>query len=342
MLIRQGRDGLQVLNAILEDLPKSCFIDEDRGTTVLHELYSECLPESIMIRILENYPDIALFQDTAHGNTIAHMICSQRHGTASMLQAVMRVNCCLASTQDHYGNLPLHVVNSKDHSEEMIQILLETFPKGVMQVNNDMETPFSSKLMRFSPKKLSALVKHLTPSLRMKSLHTRNTAGMLPIEVSFYYMQHSLSAACHNNQGEITTTELNKILQKSHHWKEMIESMMCLLQASCNDEIMQYHHHDESFWLSFPLVTKLMIQQYPQLLGQYDCNGNLPLHLVAKSKMIAKQRIICTCCRKDFHNGIYFWLNQNHQQCTKCNSKWKKENVTRQVPLIGYQGKYFV
>ena len=332
---------MQVLNAILEDLPKSCFIAEDRGTTIFHELHSECLPESIMIRILERYPDIALFQDTTHGNSIAHMICSQRHGTASMLQALMRVNQCLASAQDHYGNLPLHVVNSRDHSEEMIQILLETFPEGAMHVNNDMETPFSTKLIRFSPKKIRALVKHLTPSLRMKSLRTRNTAGMLPIEVSFYYIQHSLSAACHNNQNEITTTELNKIVQNNHHLKEMIESMMLILQATCYDENKQYHHRDESFWLSFPLVTKLLIQEYPQLLEQCDCNGNLPLHLVAKSEMMAKQSIVCKCCHKDVNDGIYFWLNQNHQQCTQCNRKWKKENVTRQVPLIGYQGKYF-
>ena len=137
---------MKILNTIIQDLPKECFVNEERRTSIIHESSGESIPEDLMLQILEMYPEIIVLQDNIHGNSIAHMVCSQRHGTASVLQAILDKNQSLASLQDNDGNLPLHVVNSDRHSEEMIQILLTSYPQGIMITNNQMETPFSSRL----------------------------------------------------------------------------------------------------------------------------------------------------------------------------------------------------
>lgn len=292
-----------------------------------------------MIQILELYPDIAAFQDSAHGNSIAHMICSQRHGTASMLRAIMSSNHKLASLHDNLGNLPLHLVNSNQDSEEMIQILLSIYPQGIKSVNKEMETPFSSKLIRSSPEKIRALIRHSHPTLRDDSLRTRNAAGMLPIEVSFYHLQHYLSAKCHNEQFQITSDILKDLHHKDILLQNMVGSIMNLLHATCHNANDQWSHHHASFWLSYPLITKLIIQQYPQILSQYDCVGNLPLHVIAKSEAGPRSTFLCTSCHEEVQSGLFFWLNENHLHCPKCNYKWKQERMRAQLPLIGYQGE---
>lgn len=239
LLIQQGSNGLDVLNMILRDLPRSCFINEEKGTSIFHELCTETIPERIMLDILQLYPEISHFQDNAHGNSIAHMICSQRHGSASMLRAIMTSNQDLAFIQDNYGNLPLHVVNSEKYSDEMIQILLSVNPEGITSINKDMETPFSSRLARSSPKKMKALIKHSSPTLRAMSLRTRNAAGMLPIDVSFYHLQYYLSAKCQNRQEEITPNVLRAMHQNDILLQNMVRSIIKLLNATatCNRKV---------------------------------------------------------------------------------------------------------
>jgi hypothetical protein len=328
-------------------LPKECFIG--RETSLIHEACTRLLPESIMDQILRRYPEIMSLQSSTTGDYIAHSICSHKDSTSSMVRMLLRHDPRLVSRQDFDGNLPLHVVNSDNHSTEIIQILLTAYPEGIMVLNREMETPFSSRLIRFSPSKTRAMIQHSVPCIRNNVLTTRNPKGMLPVEISFYYMQQYLSSICHNNQKEITSSLLRRLSVNNSLLKDMIDSLFHMMNTLCydsgnrsSDDKMNslMFFHDPSFWLRFPLLSKLILQEYPNLAFQKDCNGNLPLHAVAKCRR-TRNSPMCSICHEEIKSGVYFWWNLNHQQCSKCNSNWKKDVSNQaQIPLVGYQGKH--
>ena len=164
---------------------------------------------------------------------------------------------------------------------------------------------------------------------------------MLPVEVSFYYLQHFLSSSCHNKVDEITPNVLRRIVQNDTYIKNMLESMIQLLHATCYGTNERVTDHLESFWMSYPLITKLMIEQDPQCLFQFDQIGNLPLHTMAKTVCQIPMNLQ-TCVDAEDCSGIFFWLNEKEQHCPKINCRRKRERVDAQVPLIGYKGKTFI
>ncbi len=308
------------------------------------------LPTFILDMCLDLYPEILMLQDQ-HGDSIAHLVCSHKDSTPSMVETLQRRCPSSFALQNIDGDLPLHVVNSEEHSEEIIQLLLEMYPEGIMVHNKNWQTPFSSKVMRTSPQKMKALLKYGKPAFTRRVLTSRNPHGMLIYEELFYILQQHLSSICHSFQTETTPLVLKKVQFNDPFLKDEIESLFILMNALyynvtewpenlSHDNMNFVFYHDISFWLTFPLLTKLFLNQHPEIAFRKDSNGNYPLHIAAKySTCASAAKSICSVCGEEINRPLYFWVNRNHQRCTKCQSNCKKGNGYHQVPLVGCHGE---
>jgi hypothetical protein len=349
---------------MLESLPAQCFIDPNKGTSLLHETCSSLLPNSILHQILCLYPEICSVQKRGVGDTIAHIICSHKNSTLPMIQTLYyHCGSNIFSTQDYDGHLPLHVINSEQHSEDIIQFLLTAFPQSIKARNNEMQTVFSAPHFRDSPTKIMALLKHSDRQVLSDVLKTPNKHGILLTTEVFYHLQQHLSVLCNNSQIETSPAFLRKLHLSNQLLKNQVNSLCHLMT-----ELYYGHHniqgewpacsydhesnlpfcHDLRFWQTFPLFSILLLHQYPGIAFQKDLNGDLLLDKIAHSQYTNNNvptTLICSMCSQKIENGIFFSVGNNHDHicCTKCQSTKKRylfvQNQTQLLPLLNCQGK---
>ena len=330
-------------------LPRNCFISQRETTSIIHEACSQLLPNYLLDQILCLYPEITKIQNQ-NGDTIAHVICSHKQSTTDMVHTLQSHCPSLFFKKDNQGNLPLHLVNSEEHSDEIIDVLLSIYPQAIMVQNEEMNTPLTSKSIRYSSNRVKTMI-HKSDVQLVRSIlaTTRCNTRLTATEEVFYHLQHDMSSLCHNLQTKITSSNIPKFLVQNPLLKEGIDYFFHLMSV-LHYNVVEWPKstvgvdggsfiHNGSFWLQFPIFTKMLLHHHPEIAGQKDSNDDLPLHIVAKYNW-SSCNMSCSICKKQINHGIFYWVNRHHQRCTVCQTKCKRERNCNYVPLIGCHGKY--
>ena len=103
------------------------------------------------------------------------------------------------------------------------------------------------------------------------------------------------------------------------------------------------HHHRLHSWTTLPLYTKLILQIHPNLATQQDCNGNYPLHIIAREVTDISTIFRCSSCDLFPIVGLFFQHNGGLQTCVKCSKMPDSCDNSRApifgMPLIEYQSE---
>ena len=345
-LLLQQPNGAMKLNANLKYLPRHCFISRQETTSVVHEACSQLLPNFLLDQILCLYPEVSRLLDQ-NGDSIAHAICSHKQSTLEMVKTLRRHYPSIFSIQNNNGDIPLHLINSEEHSEDIIKFLLSTDPQTIMVQNKEMHTPLSSRSIRYSRNKAKTMVQMSDIQL-VRSILNSGTS-LTVIGELFYYLQQHVSSICHSLQAEVNSFNFRKVHMNNLQLAKGTEYLFLLMtvlhynviewpNSNTEPKTMGSFTHNGAFWLQFPIFTKMLLQHHPEIAFQLDSNGNLPLHILAKYNW-SPFHLSCAVCNDIINDGVFYWVNMQHQRCSGCQTKCKRGTRFDHVPLITCHGK---
>jgi len=309
-LLLEQDNGLEIFLMMVETLPKRCFIDPYRKTSFLHEPCKNLYTTRILEKVLDLYPEIALLQNR-NGDTIAHVICSHRDATPSMVKTLHDRFPFLFFMKDYDGNLPLHIVNS-----------------------------LSSPHIRSSPDKVRAVIENSRTKDVRNLLHTFKESEPFVNAQVFSNLQNHLSAICYNSQMEATSSLLQKLYHSNALLKDEVNAlsslMSCTYQNSFDWSSHKWNNTSSDCWITFPLFTKLLLCEDPNAAFYKDSQGDLLLHKFSRAKSKSTTLSMCSVCDCSISGGIFFWLDGDRKCCTECQNSLKRQHPSKKSPLKAF------
>ena len=328
------------VNQLIASLPQECILRSN--TSILHEVCYHILPDPLIRVIIETYPDVCKVRHR-NGDTLAHIICSHRRSTANTVAMILQKFPGICATPDNYGNLPLHVVNSDIEAEKIIQILLRSYPDGLFFQNAHLQTPLSSPYVRDSPNKVRALLEYSSQDTRYL-LRARNQHGLIPMAEFFYDLQLRLSSKVFYIQGS-----LSSLVEKNTDIE--IKSLFYIMSYFFYDSIELWEEqqrwtstvHNPKFWTSFPLFSKMLLNNLKSVTNQEDRNGDLPLHCLSRECLGKNTLNKCASCSHPIQ-GPYIWMSEYEHNCTNCKGRvtMQSNSTTSRPSLLDYQRKFHI
>ena len=324
---------LELISAMPSDV---CF---NQKTSVLHQVCNELLPEKICHYLINRYPDICRIQN--NGNTLLHIMCSHEQSTLSLVESILAVYPEACSTQDDNGNLPLHLVNSKDYSLGIIRVLVQCFPQGKLVQNFSGKIPLMSPSIRCSSMRVKELLRNKFPEtsdVLTSPLNTCNRSGMSPLTDFYFSLQRQVTDLMF--QGQLSMGELASFGMTSNYTKHTannLESIFYAMRAAVYNSVdysLNTPHH-VSFWVTFPLFTKVLLNHCPELAYHQDCLGFFPLHIIARHSLQQMGGEECIHCNTRIYGPHFLYQNDTHC-CSKCAPCFIAPNGP--ACLVEYQG----
>lgn len=295
---------LNNMKLLISSIPASCVYNED--TSVLHDLSSDIFPETILNQVVQMHPQVCRIQNKNDDNLL-HILCSQKHSHSQTIRMVVKSNPEACTEMNSDGNLPLHLIHTGSQ--------------------------------------VKALLSHSDRDTVIRVLQTKNHNGLSPVQNFFYKMQFDLSSICSFSEGKLSTSFFN--VQGSSELIDQVKSMTYLMRVYEYDSVdniyirkrLNYPHR-LSFWTTFPLFTKMMLQHLPHLTEELDSNGELPLHVISRSISSARTFRQCLICNVYPILGPFFsYSMEGIQVCDKCSTLRCDNKSKRTTPLVEYQSK---
>ncbi len=332
--------GLKNALDLLTSLPPTLIYNDE--VSVLHQVCNCLLPEAICHKIVDLYPNICKISNK--GSTLLHIMCSHRNSTPSVIEKVISIcpeNCAM---QDENGNLPLHLVNSQQHSLEIMRILMGHDPSALLVQNSSGQIPLVSSFIRSSSRKVKELLRFCTSSADNVSanamLQIKNQYGMLPLQEYYYALQGEITSQV--LKGMISLDNLasfGKMQSYNRLLANNLESFFYLMRVAVYNDV-EYAleaPHQSSFWATFPIFTKALLHHSPELACHKDFDGNLPLHIISKHEFKQLNSAQCYFCDSGI-SGPYLWTSHKINCCKSCCHSGRANSHYFQSCLIEYQG----
>ena len=333
--------GLEAASDLISTLPPSLIYKED--CSVLHQVGSDLLPETLCLQLIEHFPQICKI--FSHGNSLLHIICSHQESTPALVRKIIDISTESCAVRDSHGNLPIHLVNSKRYSDEIIHVLARCYPQGLRTQNAHGQIPLMSPLIRDSSIRVRAMLRCCSKdnTIRTTLLHSKNRSGMSPILDYFYVLQRQIADFV--SQGVVSIEDLSSCGMVKKSYTNLItnnlESLAHIMRLAVYNDV-EYtldNPHKESFWTAFPIFTMVLLHHTPELACHQDCMGNFPLHIVARHTFEQLQIPLCVYCADEI-SGPYFWVERHTYCCTNCSHR--NHFANQLSPLIEYQGNELI
>jgi len=323
MLMKQQfqKYGEQATFDLIASLPPSLIYNED--ISVLHQIGNGLLPESICLKIIDYFPQVCKLHK--NGNTLLHSICSHEESTSTVIQKIISISPESCTVRDENGNIPLHLVNSQHHSIEIIRMLVQCYPKGLLVQNFVQQIPLVSPMIRNSPDRVKEILRFSSENddIRQLILCSRNRVGMDPIRDYLYVLQRQISDLLVNGPLSIDDLSCWCVGNENKYTKQVVtglKSLFHLMRLAAGNHV-DYElttPHQESFWTTFPVFVKALLQNFPELASHQDCVGNLPLHIIASHQSVDMQPVQnCKFCSRKTR-GPYLWFQDHTYACKEC------------------------
>jgi len=306
-------------------------------TSLLHQVNTGLLPSDVICKIIDMYPSICTI--SSHGNTLLHMMCSHEQSDASTVRLVMNKFPQACAISDNYGNLPLHLVNSSTGSLEIIRMLVQVYPEALLVQNCASEIPLVSPLIRCSSHRVKEILTHcqiLEDSFHTNLLHRSNFHGMTTVHAFVYALQKRVTHLVTHNIVPMEQLASFGKMAYTNLVSNDIESLFYVMRYAVyrNVEYTSTTTHEASFWVAFPLFSKILLNHSPELACHKDCNGNLPLHMIASHRFQNLNASQCHSCAKHI-SGPHLWHANNVRTCSSCHKCGMKSSSS---PHIEYEG----
>ena len=321
-ILLKNRLQMQGVDATLElisTMPSDIFFNQN--TSVVHQVCDELLPVEICHYLINQYPAICRIQN--NGNTLLHIICSHEQSTLPLVESILSIYPEACATQDDHGNLPLHLVNSKGHSLGIIRALISCFPQGRLVQNFSGKMPLMSPSIRCSSMRVKELLQNNflgDSDVLASSLNTCNQFGMSPLTDFYFSLQRQVTDLMF--QGQLSISELASFGMTSNYTKLTANNLECVFYAmraavyKSVDYSLNAPHHI-SFWVTFPLFTKVLLSHCPELACHQDSLGYFPLHIIARHSSQQMLGAECIHCNTRI-NGPHFLYQNNSHCCSEC------------------------
>lgn len=335
--------GLKAVFDLLSMLSPSIIYNSQ--TSILHQINNTLLAEPICHKLIETYPEICKIHN--NGNTLLHIMCSHPNSSASLIERIIQIYPQSCAIRDDNGNLPLHLVNSQQHSLEIIRLLMACYPHALLVQNSSGQVPLISPLIRSSSRRVKELLRSCTTAGNVCTntvLQTRNRCGMYPIQDYCYELQQQISEKV--LQGMISIDSLSSCGRMQSYTKliaNSLESLFYLMRVAIYNDVEYALNapHQSSFWTTFPMFIKSLLHHSPELACHKDCNGNLPLHVIAKHECQQLHSIQCSSCSKNI-SGPYLLCQNKLNICKECSRFHQSNPNNAQPPLVEYQGNELI
>jgi len=327
---------------LISSLPASCIYDKE--TSVINDVCNNILPEAIIHQILEIHPQVCCIPPHNNGDTLLHILCSHNEATPRTIRIIVNLHPGLCAEQDNEGNLPLHVVNSRNQPEEIIRILLNAYPHGIFIRNALGQMPLSAHAIRDSPTKIKAILSYSDFSAVRHLLCIKDKCGLVPAQDFYYKMQCDLTCSMISSHNDLLPylnlechpTLINQIKSLYYLTTAYVYGSIDKIKSEGNLMV----PHQSFFWTAFPLFTKMILQVFPQLAKERDCNGTLPLHIIAK-EVLECGTCRCFTCGVFPIVGPFLQYNGGRKTCIKCsrNTNLYHTSGSRPIgmPLVEYK-----
>jgi len=321
LLLENNRSSDVKLHHLISSIPASCLYDTE--TSLIHEVCNDILPEAIINEIIKAYPQVCRIQDK-HGDTLLHILCSHKNSSARSIRIAVNHHPEACKMMNKAGNLPLHLLRTNSQPEEVIRILLNVYPEGLLKLNSSGQVPLFTPGLMESPTKIKALLLHSNCAFVTSLLYSKSRVGLLPVQEFFYRLQCDISSMCfHQGISSFFSTMKDRatLLDK-------VQTMFYILRAHKYGSFDMENignrlncAHKSSFWTAFPIFTKMLLLHFPCYAKEKDCNGELPLHIIAKQTLKSSCIHKCSVCGELPISGPYFWHhNKNMRVCGKCDN----------------------
>ena len=125
---------------VLADIePNAAKIENSRGDMPLHvAVHSQA--SGLVIKTLHKIYYKAAQRVFRGENNILHEACQQRIDPIG-IQSLLKTSDDIASSKNRYGNIPLHVATAYQAPREIVELLVEAYPKGCLVQNNNGDVP---------------------------------------------------------------------------------------------------------------------------------------------------------------------------------------------------------
>ena len=311
----------------IDSLPDDALYN--MNTSVLHQVCNKLLSDQVIDLLLRKYPDICKIR--CGGNTLLHIICSHKNSSLKLVERLISIFPEACSMKDDEGNLPLHVVNSKDHSADIIKTLLRYNPNGLFVCNTEGQLPLLSPLTKLSAVRVRTMLECGQSITNMQELlRAPNKFGISPIDEFNYDLEKCVTDLILEGELNYEDLDSNQKATKSLRHDDIqlrIESLFYGMNTALYNSTTYPQHgkHDELFWTSFPLFTKLLTKLYPEFAIREDWTGDSPLHIVSRHCFHQRhEKTKCSHCNNELANQYYTFHCHNTfcHHCVKQMPHW--------------------
>ena len=328
------------LKQLISSIPSSCIYNE--STSLIHIFCDKLLPDIVIVEVIKTFPQVLRIQNE-NGDTILHLLCSHKHSMAQTVLHAANLYPKACSLKNSDGNLPLHLAISRQDNDKIIKRLLDLYPRGVLISNFFGETPLFTRHFMESPMKVKALLSYSEHADVLSLLRTRNRDGMLPVEAYFYNMQQNISDLCHRDGILSSFSRIRYDLEVANQTKSLTYLMRSYVHGSLDSENICgaiNSVHSTFLWTAFPLFTKLLLEYFPLLAKEKDCNGDFPLHILTKYDSNLNAARQCSICNILPISGPYFWCDGTCV-CCHCNEAYSHNysHLLKRHFLIEYESR---
>jgi len=327
-----------LVSTLISRLPPSCIYND--SMSLLHEMSDGICHEGIIQQVIRMHPRVCHMQNK-NGYTLLHVLCHRKKSTSKTIRMVIKCNSLACATPDNDGNLPLHLIDSENNANNIIQMLLNAYPQAIFTPNAYGETVLFIRSITNPHKKIKAIFRYSDLTTVRHLLHTTNNLGRVPVQDFYNEIQHDLTKFICSHQ-DISSLFLNS--KYNQKLKDKITSLFLLTRAYTYGSIDEVNlkrrllvPHQLSFWTTFPLFIKVLMQQYPHLAEERDCNGDLPLHTIVKGTLNWHTIYQCSICGIAPIVGPFQQNAVVNQICAKCYRPSKPSIVE-----VEYQSKLYI
>ncbi|GFH53479.1 hypothetical protein CTEN210_09955 [Chaetoceros tenuissimus] len=328
--------GISATLKYIDSLPDDALYN--MNTSVLHQVCNQLLPDQVIDLLLRKFPDICKIR--CGGNTLLHIICSHKNSSLTLVEKLISMFPEACGMKDDEGNLPLHVVNSKDHSPDIIKALLKCNPNGLFVCNMEGQLPLLSPLTKLSAIRVRTMLEYGQSITNMQELlRAPNKFGISPIDEFNYDLETYVTGLILEGALDYHDLDSNRKATKSLQNDEIqlrIESLFSVMNVALYNSTTYPQHgkHDELFWTSFPLFTKLLTKLYPEFAIREDWTGDSPLHIVSRHCFHQRhENHKCNHCNNELADQYYVFHCQNTfcYHCVKQMPHWAQSLCSVQL-----------
>jgi ankyrin repeat protein len=293
-------------------------VDQD-GNMPLHLAFQYRQSESLMMQLIDLYPQALVHANHSHGDYPLHLLLSSRHKySKTFVMNIIHRNPIILQHVNHQGNYPLHMAchpSSYQSNHDLLSQIIDLYPAAAKCPNHEGNYPLHIACYRSDSHRIILKLLDVYPLAATQANHKD---GNLPFHI-----------ACQRTYNHFHEPILMILATLQEDDTQRLDSNSSSCRIGCRRRNRYgrtpfheacYHHHRLNVDFLLQYVTVDRVDHNRRMINDVDKDGNTPFHLLLDGPIVKVHDCIyiAQILLHDNHTTTLSIDHTNHHGSTIC------------------------